>query len=81
MFWKVFRLVPFSVEVHPFWDAVYSRVEQEQRKELMRHDLDSSWRQLFRDYSVKRPGHFADGVGRQRDDLVGWSLLISVSAF
>ncbi|TLX12084.1 hypothetical protein FFR93_16055 [Rhizobium sp. MHM7A] len=40
------------------------------RKEAMRIDLGTTWRQLFRVYSVKRLGRFADSVGRKRDNLV-----------
>ncbi len=48
------------------WDAVYGRVEQEQRKENLRTTLGSSWRQLYRNYCVKRLGRFADELALTR---------------
>jgi hypothetical protein len=53
-----------------FWDEVYSRVEQEQSKQLLRNNLGTIWGQLYRDFAVKRLGRFVDDVGRDRDSLV-----------
>jgi len=52
------------------WEAVYTRVEGEQRQGHLRQGLGSGWARVYRTYAVTQQGRFADSVNLTKQEFV-----------
>jgi len=52
------------------WEAVYSRVQSEQRRSNLTQSLGSGWAKIYRTYAVTQQGRFADSVNETKQEFV-----------